>query len=151
LLAVDHSSDEERFRSDLFNIAMTTLSSKLLKHDKEYFSRLAVDSVLKLKGSTELDLIKIIKKPGGTLHDSFLAEGFILEKSISVGCPRKMENCKILVANTPMDYDKIKIYGTKVKAESMDAIAEIEKAEKDKMREKVDKIMAYKPNVFINR
>ena len=37
-----------------------------------------------------------------------------------------MENCKILVANTPMDYDKIKIYGTKVKVESMDKVAEIE-------------------------
>jgi T-complex protein 1 subunit beta len=149
--AIDNSLDEEKFRTDLFNIAMTTLSSKLLKHDKEMFSKLAVNSVLRLKGSTELDLIKIIKKPGGTLHDSFLADGFILEKSISLGCPRKMENCRILVANTPMDYDKIKIYGTKVKAESMDVIAEIEKAEKDKMKDKVDRIMAYKPNVFINR
>jgi T-complex protein 1 subunit beta len=50
-----------------------------------------------------------------------------------------------------MDYDKIKIYGTKVKAESMEGIAEIEKAEKEKMKEKVDRILAYKPNVFINR
>jgi T-complex protein 1 subunit beta len=62
-----------------------------------------------------------------------------------------MENCRILVANTPMDYDKIKIYGTRVKTESMDAIAEIERAERDKMKDKVEKIMAYKPNVFINR
>jgi len=50
-----------------------------------------------------------------------------------------------------MDYDKIKIYGTRVKTDSMDAIAEIEKAEKEKMKDKVEKIMAYKPNVFINR
>jgi T-complex protein 1 subunit beta len=50
-----------------------------------------------------------------------------------------------------MDYDKIKIYGTRVKTDSMDAISEIEKAEKDKMKEKVDKIASYKPNVFINR
>jgi T-complex protein 1 subunit beta len=150
-ISMDNSKEDEKFRTDLFNIAMTTLSSKLLKHDKEKFARLAVDSVLRLKGSSELDLIKIIKKSGGTLHDSFLADGFILEKSISIGCPKVMENCKILVANTPMDYDKIKIYGTKVKAESMEAIAEIEKAEKDKMKEKVDRILAYKPNVFINR
>lgn len=33
---------------------------------------------------------------------------------------------RILVANTPMDYDKIKIYGTKVKVDSIDKIAEIE-------------------------
>ena len=50
-----------------------------------------------------------------------------------------------------MDYDKIKIFGTRVKAESMDKVAEIETAEKDKMKKKVEKILAYKPDVFINR
>ena len=50
-----------------------------------------------------------------------------------------------------MDYDKTKIYGTKVKVDSMDKVAEIEAAEKEKMRNKIDKIMAYEPIVFINR
>jgi len=150
-IAMDNSKDQEKFRQDLFNIAMTTLSSKLLKHDKEKFSKLAVDAVIRLSGSGDLDLIKVIKKAGGTLSDSYLAEGFILEKSISVGCPKVMDNAKIMVANTPMDYDKIKIYGTKVKVDSMDAVAEIEKAEKDKMKDKVNKILEYKPTVFINR
>lgn len=50
-----------------------------------------------------------------------------------------------------MDYDKIKIYGTKVKVDSMDKVAEIEQAEKDKMKSKVDKILKYEPTVFINR
>jgi T-complex protein 1 subunit beta len=62
-----------------------------------------------------------------------------------------MTNCKVIVANTPMDYDKIKIYGTKVKTDSMDKIADIEQAEKDKMKDKVDKILKYQNNVFINR
>ena len=62
-----------------------------------------------------------------------------------------MVKFRILVANTPMDYDKIKIYGTKVKVESMDKIAEIEAAEKEKMKEKVDKILKFEPTVFINR
>jgi T-complex protein 1 subunit beta len=88
---------------------------------------------------------------GGTLKDSYLDEGFILEKSISVGCPRKKEKAKILLANTPMDYDKIKIYGTKVKVDSVDKIAEIESAEREKMKGKVDRMMQYKPDVFINR
>lgn len=56
-----------------------------------------------------------------------------------------------MVANTPMDYDKIKIYGAKVKVDSMESVSEIETAEKQKMKSKVDKILAYKPTVFINR
>jgi T-complex protein 1 subunit beta len=74
-----------------------------------------------------------------------------LEKEISFGCATRKENPKILVANTPMDYDKIKIFGTRVKANSMDKVAEIETAEKDKMKRKVEKILSYKPDVFINR
>ncbi len=106
---------------------------------------------MRLKGLDNLDYIKIIKKPGGSMKDSFLDEGFILEKSISVGCPIRKEKPRVLVANTPMDYDKIKIHSSKVQVDSMDKVAEIELAEKEKMKVKVEKILAHKPDVFINR
>jgi len=38
------------FAQDLMNIAMTTLSSKILTGDKVHFARLAVDAILRLKG-----------------------------------------------------------------------------------------------------
>ena len=41
-----------------------------------------------------------------------------------------MKDCKILIANTSMDTDKIKIYGSRVKVDSMNKVAEIEMAEK---------------------
>ena len=150
-IAMDNSADEIQFRQDLKNIALTTLSSKLLYHDRDYFADLAVNAVLRLKGSGNLDYIKLIKKAGGTLKDSFLAEGFILEKTISTGCDRTKKNPRVMVANTPMDHDKIKIMGSKVKVSSMDKVAEIEEAEKRKMFDKVQKILSFKPDVFINR
>jgi len=97
---MNHSDDEESFKRDLKNIAMTTLSSKLLTSEREQFANLAVDSVLRLKGSGNLDYIKIIKKPGGTLSDSFLADGLILQKSIATGCVRQKTNPKVMIANT---------------------------------------------------
>ena len=114
-IARDNSADPEKFKNDLLNIARTTLSSKLLAQDKEHFAQLAVDAVLRLKGSTNLSYIQVIKKLGGSIKESFLEEGLILEKSISVGCKRSLKNAKVLVANTPMDYDKVKIYGTRVR------------------------------------
>lgn len=149
--AFDNFDDDAKFRADLKNIALTTLSSKLLKSEREHFANLAVDSVLRLKGSGNLDYIKIIKKPGGTLSDSYLADGFILLKKIATGCEKSAENPRIMVANTPMDNDKVKILGSKVKVDSVMKVAEIEEAEKLKMKKKVDKILAYKPDVFINR
>lgn len=98
--AQDYSFSDEEFRKALLNIAKTTLSSKVLSQDKEYFSNLAVDAVLRLKGSTNLDSIQIIKKPGGRLEDSYLDQGFILDKKIGVNQPKRIENARILIANT---------------------------------------------------
>ena len=47
-------------------------------------ARLAVDAVLRIRDSGNLDYIQILQKPGGSLQDSFLEEGFLLEKSSSV-------------------------------------------------------------------
>jgi len=78
---VDNSKDPVKFKADLINIALTTLSSKILGHGyKDFFANLAVDAILRLKGNTDLHMINIIKKLGGGLEDSFLDSGFILEK-----------------------------------------------------------------------
>lgn len=98
-----------------------------------------------------MDAIHLIKKTGGSLSDSYLDEGFILEKRIGVGCPKRFENPKILIANTPMDTDKIKIYGAKVKVDSVAAVADIEEAEKARMRVKAKKIADHGIDCFINR
>mmetsp|Transcript_4010 Transcript_4010/g.5878 ORF Transcript_4010/g.5878 Transcript_4010/m.5878 type:complete len:528 (+) Transcript_4010:110-1693(+) len=147
----DNSGDDAKFREDLLTIARTTLSSKLLTYDKDYFANLAVDAVMRLRGSNNLDHIQVLKKAGGHLRDSYLEEGFLLDKKIGVGQPKKIENAKILLANTSMDTDKIKIYGSRVRVDSLNKVAEIEEAEKQRMRQKCDKIMSHGCNVFINR
>src|ERR1700722_8430514 len=43
--------DKVAFKNDLVNIARTTLSSKVLSLDKDYFANLSVDAVLRLKVS----------------------------------------------------------------------------------------------------
>ncbi|XKL63408.1 hypothetical protein PGB90_005772 [Kerria lacca] len=149
--ALDNSANSEKFKEDLLNIARTTLSSKILSQHKEHFAKLAVDAVLRLKGSGDLSAIQIIKKKGGCLEDSFLDEGFLLDKKIGQHQPKKIEKARILIANTPMDTDKIKVFGSKVKVDSMSKIADIELAEKEKMKDKVNKILKHKCNVFINR
>ncbi|CAL1205543.1 unnamed protein product [Candida parapsilosis] len=87
--AVNNGLDPAKFRLDLLNIAKTTLSSKILSQDKEQFATLAVDAILRLKGSTNLNNIQIIKKVGGKLSDSYLDEGFILEKSLVLDNQKK--------------------------------------------------------------
>jgi T-complex protein 1 subunit beta len=149
--AVNNGADPAAFRKDLFNIARTTLSSKVLSQDKDYFANLAVDAVLRLKGSTDLEHIQVIKRVGGKLRDSYLDEGFILDKTIATNSPKRMENVNILIANTSMDTDKIKVFGARVKVDGTGKLAELERAEKEKMKSKVDAIASHGINCFVNR
>ncbi|KAF2108975.1 chaperonin Cpn60/TCP-1 family [Lophiotrema nucula] len=149
--AVDNSNTESAFRKDLEAIARTTLSSKVLSQDRTQFAKLATDAVLRMKGSTDLTHIQIIKKAGGKLKDSYLDEGFILDKKFGVNQPKRIENAKILVANTAMDTDKIKIFGARMKVDSTGKLAELEKVEREKMRAKVERIKAHGVNCFVNR
>lgn len=156
--AIDHSQDKAAFREDLLSIARTTLSSKILSQDKEKFAQLAVNAILRLNGSTNLDHIQVISKLGGKLSDSYLDDGFILEKNFGVRQPKrigkiagKQEGTKILVANTPMDTDKVKVFGAKFKVDSTSKLAELEKAEKEKMKGKVERILNHKMDLFVNR
>uniref|UniRef100_A0AAQ5Z1I3 T-complex protein 1 subunit beta n=1 Tax=Amphiprion ocellaris TaxID=80972 RepID=A0AAQ5Z1I3_AMPOC len=123
--AVDHSNEPARFQEDLLNIARTTLSSKLLTHHKDHFSQLAVDAVMRLKGSGNLEAIHVIKKLGGSLTDSYLDEGELIALAL--------------------------IFGSRVRVDSTAKVAEIELAEKEKMKEKVDRILKHGINCFINR
>ncbi|KAG0423765.1 hypothetical protein HPB47_000471 [Ixodes persulcatus] len=65
--------------------------------------------------------------------------------------PKRVEKARILIANTPMDADKVKVFGSRVRVESVAAIADMELAEKVKMKEKVDQILKHNISVFINR
>ena len=148
--AVNNGDNPTLFRNDLLNIAQTTLSSKILSQDKLLFSNLAVDAILRLKGSTNLNHIQIIKSRWQIIR-FLLGPRVYIGKEIWYWSTEKITDAKILIANTSMDTDKVKIFGAKFKVDSTSKLAELEKAEKLKMKNKVDKIAKFGINVFINR
>lgn len=122
-----------------------------MRQHKEHFSQLAVDAVLRLKGSADLSRIAIIKKLGGALAESYLDDGFLLEKKVGVGQPKRVEDARVLIANTAMDADRIKITAATVRTDDTGEVARIEQAERDRMYGKCDRIAQHGCNVFINR
>jgi len=134
---------------DFLLLAQTTLYSKILRADLNKFGKMCVDAINIIEDRDDLNLINIIKTEG-ELTDSFLSDGFILDKSTLIS---KLKNPKILVANTAMDADKIKINGAQVNVKTVSELSKIEDAERERMEEKVNLIT--KPeneiDVFINR
>ena len=53
-----------------------------------------------------------------------------MDKKVGTNQPTRIENAKILIANTPMDADKIKVFGSRVRVDSVAKVAELELAEK---------------------
>lgn len=134
---------------DYLSLAKTTLCSKILRCDLNKFGKICVDAINAIEDRENLNLINFIKSEGD-LVDSYIVDGFILDKPTKIP---EIEAPRILIANMAMDTDKIKINSAQVKVESIDELIKIEEAEKDRMREKVDLITQeeYEIDVFINR
>lgn len=88
-------------RQSLLKSASTSLNSKVVSQHSSLLSPIAVDAVLKVIDPTvaiNVDLrdIKLIKKLGGTVDDTELIEGLVLDQKTSgYDGPKKVEKAKI--------------------------------------------------------
>ncbi|KAL1960712.1 hypothetical protein VTO42DRAFT_6542 [Malbranchea cinnamomea] len=89
-------------RSTLLQAASTSLSSKIVSQYSNLLAPMAVDSVLKIvdpKTADNVDLrnIRIVKKVGGTIDESEMVDGLILNQPVikSAGGPIRMEKARI--------------------------------------------------------
>ncbi|PGH08054.1 T-complex protein 1 subunit delta [Blastomyces parvus] len=89
-------------RATLLQAASTSLSSKIVSQYSNLLGPIAVDSVLKTidpKTAENVDLrnIRIVKKVGGTIEDSEMVDGLILNQSVmkSAGGPARVEKARI--------------------------------------------------------
>jgi T-complex protein 1 subunit delta len=88
-------------RQSLLQSASTSLNSKVVSQHSSLLSPLAVDAVMKVIDpltATNVDLrdIKLIKKLGGTVDDTELIEGLVLDhKATGLDGPKKIEKAKI--------------------------------------------------------
>jgi thermosome len=100
-------------RESLIKIAKTSMQSKLVSEDSVPLSKLVVDAILKIveidgdKHSVDLDNLKVEKKSGGSIDDTVLINGIVLDKEIvHSGMPTKVENAKIALVNTALEVEK---------------------------------------------
>ena len=98
--------DEETLQK----VAQTAMTGKSAETSREYLSKITVDAVRQVaeqkqdKITINQDMIKVEKKQGGTVEDTELVEGVILDKEKTHNnMPNKVENAKIALLNTPIE------------------------------------------------
>jgi archaeal chaperonin len=100
----------------LKRIAVTSMSSKSVSFNREGLGEIAVKAVTAVaekKASgyyVDLDNIQLIKKQGGSIADTQLIEGVIVDKEkVHSGMPARVENPKIALLDAALEIKKTEI------------------------------------------
>jgi len=100
-------------RGSLLKIATTSMQSKLISEDSDSLSKIIVDAILSIatkKGDkyfVDLENIKVEKKAGGSIQDTQIVKGIVLDKEIvHSGMPTKIEKAKIALINSALEIEK---------------------------------------------
>jgi len=97
----------------LLKIAKTALQTKMVRKESDQLSDLVVKSVLAVAQkegdnfTVDIDDIKVEKKAGGSIPDSSIIQGIVLDKEVvHSGMPKKVTSAKIALINTALEISK---------------------------------------------
>ena len=133
-------------RDILEKIAKTAMQTKLVSIEASYLAELAVDAALMVVEEkneirkVSLDNIKVEKKSGGSISDSTLISGIVLDKEIvHSGMPKKIESAKIALINCALEIEKTE-FDAKLNISSPEQIKSFLEEENTILKEIVEKI-----------
>ena len=142
-------------RESLIKIAKTSMQSKLVSEDSAPLSKLVVDAILKIvekdgdKHSVDLDNLKVEKKAGGSIDDTSLINGIVLDKEIvHSGMPTKVEKAKIALVNAALEVEKTEM-SAEIRISDPTQMQQFLEEENKMLKSMVDKIHNIGANVLI--
>jgi len=110
-IKVDRDDDES-----LKKVAMTAMHGKAVAGVREYLAEIAVKAVKQItekRGDrivADTGYIQMTKKQGGSMFDTQLVYGVIIDKEVvHPGMPKRIENAKIALLDTPLEIEKTEI------------------------------------------
>ncbi len=142
--------DKEMLRK----VAVTSMASKLVSGYSDYLSHIAVDAVLQIAEESDggyeadLDMVKLEKKPGGSLTDTSLIRGLVIDKEVvHADMPKLVRDAKIGLLNAAMEVEKTE-FDSKIHIESPDEMQAYLDQEEEMLRDMVRKVKDAGVNVL---
>jgi archaeal chaperonin len=145
----------ENDKEDLIKVAKTSMQTKLVSRESDQIAELVVSACLQVSEKSDsvskldIDDIKVEKKAGGSLHDTKLIKGIVLDKEVvHGGMPKKVEKAKIALLNSALEIEKTE-FDAKINISSPDQMNLFLEEENKMLKNMVNKITATGANVVI--
>jgi len=145
----------ENDKEDLIKVARTSMQTKLVSRESAQIAELVVSACLQVSeksdsvSKVDIDDIKVEKKAGGSLHDTKLIKGIVLDKEVvHGGMPKRVEKAKIALLNSALEIEKTE-FDAKINISSPDQMNLFLEEENKMLKNMVEKITATGANVVI--
>jgi len=142
-------------KEQLIKIARTSMQTKLVSKDSEALSELVVNAILQVSDQSDsgfkvdIDDVKVEKKAGGSLRDTRMIRGIVLDKEVvHGGMPKRIEKGKIALINSALEIEKTE-FDAKINISSPDQMKMFLDEENKMLKGMVDKIIGIGANVVI--
>ena len=141
----------------LAKIANTSMYSKLVSEDSPVLSKIVVDATQLVADINEktkalkvdLDNIKVEKKAGGSIHDTSLIRGIVLDKEVvHSGMSKRIEKAKIALINSPLEIEKTEM-SAEIRISDPQQMQMFLEEENNMLRAMVEKIKTSGANVLL--
>lgn len=102
---IDFSKDNLQ---PLVATAMTTLNSKIINVDRKHMAEISVNAVLSVadldRHDVNFDMIRVEGKPGGSLNDTELVNGIVIDKDFShPQMAKEIKDAKLCILTCPFE------------------------------------------------
>ena len=135
----------------LKKIAETAMTGKGAEASKDSLCELVVKAVTMVAdddGTVDIENIKVEKKTGGSIDDSEIVEGVLIDKErVHPSMPKKVTNAKILLLNAAVEFKKTEV-DAEINITSPDQLQAFLDEEERMVRNIVDKVVASGANVL---
>ena len=142
-------------KSQLVRIARTSMQTKLVSKESNELAEIVVNAALQVSEKfdsqykVDIEDVKVEKKAGGSLRDTKLIKGIVLDKEVvHGGMPKRVEKAKIALINSALEIEKTE-FDAKINISSPDQMKMFLEEENKMLMTMVDKITKSGANVVI--
>jgi archaeal chaperonin len=143
-------------KATLVKVARTSMASKLISNDSEELANLLVNALLQVAErssegnyTVDIDNVKVEKKTGLSVKDTSFIKGIIIDKEVvHSGMPKRIENAKIALVNSPIEIEKTE-FDAKIEIKNPSQMQQYLDEETKMLKDMVTKISDAGANVLI--